>query len=317
MQGTEPAMNDPRTSRAAAIGCLVVAILCWGSIPIFLRYFTDFLDPWTVNGIRYTTAAVFWLPFVIVLSRRRRANPGPWRRPWRDALLPSFVNAFGQVGYGISPYFLPASTIGFTLRVSFLFTVVLGFLFLAEERPLARRPAFWLGAVACLGGVVLLFAGKLRVGDGHFLAGIAILLTATLSWGGYGVSVRKKMAPYPARLSFGIISIYTSAVLLVLMVSLGRLERLAHLSPRLWAMLVGSGMLGVTFGHVLYFRALHRLGPIVCAGVMLATPFVTYLGAALFLGEKLTAVQFLGGVSVVAGGAVLLTTRRRMEQPAG
>jgi len=310
-------MNDRRTGRAAAIGCLVAAILCWGSIPIFLRYFTDFLDPWTVNGIRYTTAAVFWLPFVLVLSRRSGANPFPARRPWRDALLPSCVNVFGQVGYGVSPYFLPASTIGFALRVSFLFTVVLGLLFLAEERPLARRPTFWLGALASLAGVVLLFAGKVRVGDGHFLVGIAILLAATLSWGGYGVSVRVRMAPYPARLSFGIISIYTSAVLLVLMFSLGRLGRLAALSPRLWVMLIGSGMLGVTFGHVFYFRALHRLGPIVCSGVMLATPFVTYLGAALLLGEKLTGLQFLGGVWVVVGAAVLLMTRRRMEQLAG
>ena len=311
-------MNSRQSAKATAVACLVVATLCWGSIPIFLRYFTNFLGPWTVNGIRYSTAAVFWLPFVLVLwPRSRREASSASRSPWRDALVPFLVNVFGQVGYGVSPYFLPASTIGFALRVSFLFTVVLGFVFLAEERPLARRPAFWLGAVASLAGVALLFAGRLRLGDGNFLVGMAILLAATLSWGAYGVSVRKFMAPYPARLSFGIISIYTSSVLLVLMVALGRLGRLADLSLGLWGMLIGSGLLGVAFGHVLYFRALHRLGPIVCAGVMLATPFVTYLGAALFLGERLTVVQFAGGLLVVVGGAVLLMTRSRMEQVAG
>ena len=108
-------MNSRQGAKATAVASLVVAILCWGSIPIFLRYFTNFLGPWTVNGIRYSTAAVFWLPFVLVLwPRSRRDASSAGRSPWRDALVPFLVNVFGQVGYGVSPYFLPASTTWFT-----------------------------------------------------------------------------------------------------------------------------------------------------------------------------------------------------------
>ena len=317
-----------------AIGCLLATMVGWGCIPVFLRHFTGYLDAWTVNALRYSVGALFWLPFVVVLHRRRAwaAAVPPGRSVWRDALLPTSVNVLGQVGYAVSPYFIPASSLGFVLRLSFAFTVLFGFLFLAEERRLARQPAFWLGVAVSLGGLAVMFLDKLRAGSAREVLGIVICAATTVGWGAYAVSVRICMAPYPIRLSFGVISLYTAAVLLLLVVVapnvpahpladlapadglLWRTRALGRLGPRLWCYLVGTAFVGIAMGHVLYYRGIRRLGPVVASGVLLGTPFVTLLVAWLALDERMAALELAGGLAVVLGGACLIRARARLER---
>ena len=57
------------------------------------------------------------------------ADPGGRLRPgnvWLNAIVPSVVNVIGQAGFGVCPYYVPASTLGFILRLSFLFTILFG-----------------------------------------------------------------------------------------------------------------------------------------------------------------------------------------------
>ena len=291
-------------------------MLSFGIIPIFLRYFAGAdLDAWTVNGVRYSVGALFWLPFLLLLERQ----PGPetaaatGRGLWRDALVPSVVNVIGQAGFGLSPYYVSASTIGFALRLSFLFTIAFGFAVLAEERLLARRPTFWGGAAMSLGGVVVMFLDKLQGGSVDSLTGLLILFVTALAWGGYSVSVRHYMARYPARQSFGAISIYTSVALVVLMLWRGRVGTLASIGAGLWINLMVSALVGIAFGHVLYYQGIHRLGPVAASGIMLVTPFVTHLFAAVFLGERLSGVEWAGGLVVVVGGGLLVAARGQIE----
>ena len=325
-------MRPAHDGKLPALFCLLGVTLCWGVIPIFLRYFTAYLDPWTVNALRYLVGALLWLPFVVILSRRAKVQGAPLGSVWRAALIPTAINAVGQTGYALAPYYVGASVIGFALRMSFLFTLLFGFLFIAEERLLARKPVFWGGALLCLCGVALMFLGSLRQGSRASVVGMAILLGTTVVWGGYAVSIRKWMAPYPIRLSFGVISLYTSAALVALMVLapdvpphpvqgiaptnglLWRVEALGRLSATMWACLLGSALLGIALGHVLYYRGIHRLGPVVASGIILVSPFITYAGAALTLGEKMGWLQLAGGLAVVCGGFLLLLARAQVER---
>lgn len=121
------------------------------------------------------------------------------------------------------------------------------------------------------------------------------------------------MAAYPARQSFGVISIYSSAALVALMFAFGRCEDLLHLTPDLWGLLLVSALIGIAFGHILYYRGIHRLGPVVANGITLVTPFVTYLAAVLILDERLSGVELLGGLLVVVGGGLLVFARGQVE----
>jgi len=311
-------MQETSNRKLPAIASLAAAMVSFGVIPIFLIYFAQFLDAWTVNGVRYSVGALFWLPFLLFLERE--AGPGqsaaPGRSVWRDAVVPSIINIVGQACFGLSAYYVSASTIGFVLRLSFLFTIFFGFLVLAEERRLARSATFWMGTAASLAGVLVMFAKNLRAGDAQSLEGMAIIVVTALTWGGYSVSVRRCLAPYSARQSFGVISIYTSLALVGLMFLRGEPGRLAEIGPGVWGYLMVSAMIGIAFGHVLYYRGIHRLGPVVSSGIMLVTPFVTHLTAAVVLGERLTKLEWLGGLLVVIGGGVLVAARAKVERAA-
>jgi drug/metabolite transporter (DMT)-like permease len=293
---------------------MLAATMGFGVIPIFLKYFADSLDAWTVNGVRYSAGALFWLPFLLVLDRRSERSPavGASRNVWRDAIVPSIVNVAGQACFGISPYFVPASTMGFVLRLSFLFTIIFGFAVIAEERLLTRSTAFWFGAVLSLAGVLTMFVEELQ-GSAGSMAGLILIVVTAVSWGAYSVTVRYYMVGYSARESFGVISLYTSAALVLLMLLFGRVESLAGIGMGMWGNLMLSALIGIAFGHVLYYRAIHRLGPVVASGMALLTPFVTCLTAQVFLGERLSGLEWIGGCLVVAGGALLVVARARIE----
>lgn len=332
-------MRESGKEIAIAVLACVAAMLCFSVVPVFLRQLTKHLDSWTVNAVRYSTAALFWLPFVLrlqrakpparpvgdllVLGRRAEARVGSpaQRSVWRAALIPAAVNLVGQVGWAICPYHADAPTIGFVIRTSFLFTVVFGFLFIPAERLLGRRPMFLLGASVCLAGVVIICVGAAP--QDHEQAktspfGVPIILATAVCWGAYAVSVRRFLSGYPLRLAFGVISLYTAAGLVLLMFGCGRFQELVRIPLRAWALLVVSGMLGIAFGHVLYYRGIHGIGPVVASGTMLAGPFVTYLTAAIFLPEdKLTLIQLLGGAVVVAGGLALVKAKAQIEAAAG
>jgi drug/metabolite transporter (DMT)-like permease len=297
-------VRDPQVEKALL--CLSVAIVFFASIPVFLKHFTAALDGWTVNGVRYAFGALFWLPLVI--RWHRRVPPG--RNIWRDAVPPACVNVVGQTGWALSPYFNDASMMGFVARSSFLFTIIFGFWLLHEERRLARSVIFWVGVAGTACGLIALYSGGAKLGSTSPV-GLAILLGTSASWGLYSVLVRRHMRGHSIRLSFGVISLYTSVGLLVLMLLFGAWGRLADVTLGGWGLLVLSAMLGIALGHVLFYRAIHELGPIVSEGGLLLIPFVTVLGAGLFLGERMGALQWGGGIALVAGSLCLLLARKR------
>ncbi len=304
-----------------ALACMVVSIFFFGGVPVFLRHLTNYLDSWTVNAVRYLTAALFWLPFVLILNRRRKVMcpVRPKRSIWLAALIPAVFNTVGQVGWAACPYYAEASTIGFVIRSSFLFTAIYGLILIPAERVLARRPWFLFGTVASMSGIVLMYVEKLSggAGIGTGAVGMSLILGTAVFWGGYSVAVRKCLAGYPLRLAFGVVSLYTAGALVILALLLGDFQRLGTLPAREWVLLLSSAMVGIALGHVLLHRGIHGLGPVLASGMGMLQPFVTYLAAAVFLSESMTATQWVGGLTVVAGGLMLVEAKARFLHKRG
>jgi len=296
--------NDHTDSRG--VGFLLAAICCFASIPVFLKHFTGLLDAWTVNGIRYAVATCFWLP--VVLRTHRRTEPGA--NVWRDALVPAAVNTVMQIGWAMAPYHNDAVVIGFVIRCSFLFSVLFGCLLLPAERGVVRHRLFWVGAIGIAAGLITMYVGGLETGR-TTLFGIGIIVGTAALWGLYGVLVRQRMARYGARLSFGVISLYTAVVLGVLTFAVGDWRAAGTVTPGDWGLLVVSALSGIAFSHVLLYRAIHVLGPVATEGGLAVLPFATALAAVLFLHEKLAVLQWFGGILLAGSCACLILTRYR------
>jgi drug/metabolite transporter (DMT)-like permease len=59
------------------------------------------------------------------------------------------------------------------------------------------------------------------------------------------------------------------------------------------------------------YYVLGHLGAIIESGAEMMTPFVTFGGAALIFGERLSALQWSGGLGVIAGCALMISAHRR------
>lgn len=312
----KPVSEANRIGRIGITLCLVGSVLGFGLVPIFLRYFANTLDAWTVNGVRYSVGALFWLPFLLLLDHNptfiARSPTSKRRCVWVDAIVPSLTNALAQALFGLGPYYVSASTLGFVMRLAFLFTILFGFLVLAEERRLARHRSFWGGGVVAILGIVAMYHDSLGEGMSK---GIVFPLAAAVAMGAYTVSVRYYMAAYSARQSFGVISLYTSVLLVALMFCFGDAGRLLDISASYWFLLAVSAIIGIALGHVLLYQSIHYFGPVVASGVQLITPFVTYLFAAMILGEQMSVSEWVGGILLVISGALLVVAR--CQEPVG
>lgn len=321
--------TDTRPGYAFTLFLLFLTLLCSGSVPVFLRFLLKpgadgglGLDPWIVNALRYASAPIFWFPFVMM--RRRPVTAGSDDSPsradvhfrggvWRAAMVPTFFNLVTQVCWGAVGKYSDANMIGFVARLAFPFTVLYSFLLFPGERRLIRRPGFWIGGIGTLVGLVLLSAEKLGApgSGGTTFFGFFLLFLMAIFWGGYTVSVKKQMAVYSSIYSFWVISAYTTAGLLVLMFLFGDFASFRKIDLGAWEVLAASSLVGVTFWHVMYYRALKGLGAIVSDGVLMASPFLTVVGSSYFLGETLSPIQAVGGFVLVGGGVLLVIVHGR------
>jgi len=293
-----------KSKPSAAILALVAAVLSWGSIPLFLKHFATSMDAWTVNGARYIVGALLLVPALRGTSRSGPEGMSLWRR----ALVPSLVNSVSQAGFALIPYFATASVMGFGMRTSFLFTIAGSLWLLPEERRLLFSRLFWIGTILCLAGICALFWGSMR--QAISVPGLLLLFGDASAWGFYGVTVRKYMRGYPPHRSFAAISLYTAGVLTVLMLLFGRASALAEQEPGTLGLVVLSAAIGISLGHVLMYYVLGHLGAIIEGGAEMVTPFVTFLGAALLFRERLSALQWAGGLGVIAGCAFLISAHK-------
>ena len=298
-----------RNGTLAAVLSLATAIFFWSSVPLLLKFFSHRLDAWTVNGLRYTFAALFWLPYVL----RHVHEVPPGRNIWKDALPPAIIHLVGQMLFGLTPYFNDATVINFVSRSSFLFTTLLGFSLLREERPLARRPLFWVGFGGTAAGLIALYIGGLGT-TSTSAAGMILLIVTASCWGFYSVLVRKFMHGYSPRVSFGVISLYAAPGLIALMFGVGDWHPVLSLSLRMWVLIWISAIAGIALGHVLFYRAIHTLGPIASEGSLLFIPFATAILAYGALGERMGSLQWIGGLILVASCLFLVVAKAQTHR---
>lgn len=301
-------MASTESSRPSALGpalfSLGVPVLFWSILPVLLKYFTRTFDSWTVNGARYLFALLFWLPHVIM--HRRDKLPG--RNIWKDAFPPAFVHLVGQVLFAMTPYYNDATVINFVSRSGFVFATAFGFALLKEERVLARSRLFWSGFAGTLAGLWIMYVGGVGTPTTS-LAGMLLLIGAAACWGLYSVLIRKFMHGYSVRQSYGVISLYAGPGVIALMFVFGDWRALTGATATQWSLIALSGIMGLALGHVFFFRAIHRIGPIISEGSLLLLPFLTALLAFFTLHERMSRAEWIGGMILVASCAALLFSR--------
>jgi drug/metabolite transporter (DMT)-like permease len=282
-------------------------------VPLFLRHFAEAIDPWTSNGWRYGFSALLWLPVIVMAMTSERMPRGVWKA----AIVPSIVNAAGQVCFTYAHYVIDPALLTFGLRSQLVFVAIGAWMLFPQERAVIRTPGYLIGAgllIVGMIGVLLLDHSGENVADvgvrgssrAHVL-GVLLAVGSGLLFAAYGLSVRKYMHGVNPVLAFATICQYTAAAMVGLMFALGEKAgaTVVTLGADQIVWLLVSAVVGIAIGHVFYYISIARLGVAVTAGVLQLQPFLVAIGSMSLFGERLTPWQWVGG-SVAVGGALLM-----------
>ena len=274
----------------------LMAVIMWGLAPVATGAAVGHLSPLPLLTLRMTAATLVLLPWAVPLFRRLRV---------RSAGRLAAAGLLGLVGYNLPVTaglrWLPAATAGLLLATEPVWVMVLGRLFLGERG--GRRA--WLGSGVALTGVAVLAGPGAVTGAGGYraLAGTGLVLAGTLAFAAYTIVLR------PLSQEFGAVpatAASTAVGTLPYLAFAGMLPGagLGHLGAAVWGELAFLALGSTAAGMLLWNVAVLSGGAARVSLLLYLEPVVSVLSAAVFLGERVTAVTIGGGVLILGGVAV-------------
>lgn len=291
MSSLSPISGSPAAVRLALVA-LAVGAACIALSPILVRL--SEVGP-TVTAFWRAALAVPFLAALVAVSGRapRTIRPGDRWRLVAAGLFFAGDLAFWHWSIRFT------SVANATLFANFApVFVAAGAWLLFAERPGAR---FLAGMGLAFAGAFCLLGESLRVGGDNALGdGLGIATALCLS--SYLLVVRSLRA----RLGAAAVMLWTSLATATILLPVAWLSGEAFWPTTVtgWAVLVGLGLLSHALGQGLIAFALAHLPAGFSALALLLEPVLAALFAWMWLGEGLGALQWLGGVAVLAGIAV-------------
>jgi drug/metabolite transporter (DMT)-like permease len=288
---------------------LGATIVVWAFNITVTRYvLTHGFQPLAYGAIRYGAAAILAVAATFALERSLRVGGGRSLALIGAASIFLLVNQFSFV-YALK--LGTATTVALILGMTPIFAAILSSV--AGLERLDRH--FWIATAIGCAGVALVALGS-GGGLSSDLGGDLLAIVLAMSWAAYSVTIAPLMRRYsPYRIS--------AVVLLVMCVPF-----LAASSPQIASQdyaslgwLVWAGLAFAIVGplfltNLLWFTAIHRVGPSRATLFANVQPFVAAVFAALILSERLHWLQILGGVTILAGIVLERRWRRVRVDPA-
>ena len=287
----------------------VFALLAAGGyafLPIFgkFAYQAGGLGALDISAWRFTSAsALIWLMWP--LWRQRNPVRAFSRRQVAIMLgLGALYALISLLGF-LALNYLPAATYSL---IFYTYPAMVALMSLLAGEPL--RPVGWAAVGLALVGCALTVQGRLQVTSG---LGLLFVLLNALTYAAYLVLARHHTRE-TSRLASGAMMIAATMLTLLLVSAAAGL----HLpqSPRGWLALIGLGAVSTVLANLTMLVAMSYLGASNAAIVSTVEPAITVVLAALLLGERIAALQILGGALIVASVLLLHASPRSMLSPA-
>jgi drug/metabolite transporter (DMT)-like permease len=293
--------------RPASVDLILGAtVLIWAFNVTVTRYvLTHGFKPLAYGSVRYGAAALLAVAVVLVLERSLAV--GGRRSVTLIAIAACFliVNQFSFV-YALK--LSTATTVALIMGTTPIFAAIVSSLVGLEQ--LNRR--FWAATTIGFAGVGLVAVGS-GGGLSSDLGGDLLAIALSASWACYSVAIAPLMRRYsPYRIS---------AVVLVVMcvpfVALSSPQLAAQdygkLSALVWFCLAFAIVGPLFLTNLLWFTAIHRVGPSRATLFANVQPFVAAVFAFLILSEHLHWLQVVGGATILLG---IVLERRWRTAPA-
>ncbi len=274
-------------------GLVALSALSFGAMAIFARFaFADGVDVTALLFLRFLIAGALMAVLMSALKR-------PWPRR-RNALTLALMGGVGYVAQALCFFLaLQHASAGLVALLLYLYpflVTLLGVVFAGERLTLLRS----LAVLSALLGTALTIGAGLAGSP----LGIALGVAAALIYSIYilvGNRVLKQEDPLAAAT---VVMLAAAAVFgLVVLIDAPRFPA----STAAWAAVLAIALISTVVAMVGFFAGIKRLGAADAATLSTLEPVVTFVLAAIFLDEPVSAAQMAGGAIVL--GAVIALAR--------
>jgi drug/metabolite transporter (DMT)-like permease len=278
---------------------MVGSAAAWGMGTVMSKHSLDLLPPLPLLALQLAASiAVLWLLTLLRYPRAIRS----WRdlrAGWTGILEPGLAYALGISGLALTS----ASSASLIFVTEPIFIIVISVLFLREK----VRPVVW-GTVALVIMGTLLVSGEDAGGGAQSIGGDMLLLLSTASAALYVIFSRRSVETMPP---LPLAALQQSAglgvALALLVVGFGGTGGFSpvNVSAETWGWAMLTGVVQYALAFFLYLSALRDIPASQAALFLTLIPVFGIGGAAVFLGETMSAMQF-GGAGLIIGALLLL-----------
>lgn len=276
-------MLSPRAAAA-------LAVIFWGVSFVATKAALTEVAPVTLIFLRFAIGAAVLLAIVREL---------PPRNAWPALALMGFIGVFvHQMLQAYALTMTSATNSGWLIGVTPIWSAVLAAIVLRE------RFGLW-KVVGLAGG----FAGALLVvTKGDFSSSVfgrpsttgdLLILISTVNWAVYSVLGHRTIRTLGPRRATSGAMLFGAAMLAPFFVAQKGWRQIPNLTATGWSALLFLAVCCSALGYLFWYGALERIEVSRVAALLYAEPLVTFVAAALLLGERVSGVVIAGGILVL------------------
>ncbi len=297
---TAPAGATPGAAATGALTALTMVAFAANSLLCREALAAGAIDPVAFTTLRVVSGAALLLPLAPRLDRPRRpAGAGAASAGREGSLRAALTMYLYAITFALAYVTLDAG-VGALIMFGAVQATMIGAGLRRGERP---RPVQWVGLAVAVVGLVALLRPGAAAPD---LFGVALMITAGVTWGLYTLHGRGSTRPLATTAgNFGRAAPLALAAGALAAATAG-LQATAYGA----LLAVTSGALTSGLGYALWYRALRGHTATTAAISQLSVPVIAAAGGVLLLGEALTARLVVGGALVLGGVAAASWPRR-------
>ncbi|RSD29535.1 DMT family transporter [Mesobacillus subterraneus] len=285
----------PFRSKLTASFYALLSISFWGVSFVSAKAVLEKLDPYSILVFRFGLGALFLLGILLLHRARISISIGYIPHLIVLGILGIFVH---QVLQATALLTITASSAGWLISFSPIFTVILSILFLHEKMNVKKA----IGMLVAITGVFIVTTTR----SGHSFElsmniGFILMILSTLNWAVYSILLKKLRIPYPALVVTFYMSLTGFVLTLPFIIRNRGWESLSLLSQTEWAHLLFLAIFVSGMGYWYWGKALEVLDASKVSVFLYLEPLVTLIAAIFLLHEKFILISAIGGIIIIIG----------------
>ncbi len=286
---------------------LFASFLCtlFGANVVAIKVSLNGLGPFTAAGIRFAVAAL-----ALTLWARATGRPLGFRRSHAHRLLALCVLFFVQLSLfyiGISK--TNATHCAILMNMQPFFVMFLAHFFVSGDRITSKKV---LGLLLGFSGVALVFLEETGV-DANFLAGDAIVLSATFMWGFNGVYT-KNILPAFAPFHLVLYPMLFSSVFMLIAGSFWDASMVFRLDVPILLSMVYQSLVTAAFGFAAWNTMLKKYGAVAMHSFIFIMPIAGVALGGLILDEPVTP-KLIAALALIVLGILVIHYKQKRRHP--